>query len=335
MATDQVVIVVRGAEIGVAREVVGQEPDADRHGDEPAGERQIGQLRLVEELGLGEIALDQRLEVLFLGVDLGKILLVLGRRRGRSAHHVAKVVQGRTGHGGVEVDHHVGPVGRQHDVVDLGVVVGDALGDFTRLHQLHDLGGLFAARIHPGELLGDQRLAALDVLGRRLVEETQPIHRVVELGDDLPEPRRGQVGEIVLELGERPRHQLRLRRIGDEIDRGIALQERIEPPGILVAFDLQRTDALLREVPGHAQHVLFQHVRREDVGVDALQDVARARFRFHLEGVVDVAGAVALDRSLVGDAHGGEGLGQLLLGIVAVAHLTSCPSWPASWRPPS
>ena len=142
----------------------------------------------------------------------------------------------------------------------------------------------------------------------------------MELRDDLAEARRRHVGTVVLELCESASDKLGLGGLSHEVSRGVALEELVEAPRVLVALDDEGLHALLREMLGDADHVLLQHLRREDVGIDALQYVARPRLRLDLERVVDVARAEARHVRLVRDAHRREGRIKLLLGVFAVAH---------------
>ncbi len=67
-------------------------------------------------------------------VTLRQILLVLRGRAGGGAHHVAEIVERQAGHHGVEIDDADGFAGRvvEQHVVELGVVVRDALGQIRR-----------------------------------------------------------------------------------------------------------------------------------------------------------------------------------------------------------
>ena len=105
-----------------------------------SGEREVRELRLVEELRLAEVALDELLEVFLARKNLREVALVLGGVRRGGAHHVAEVVEGAAGHRRVEVDHvraetrHV----VEHHVVDLRVVVRDALRNVAARHEVND-----------------------------------------------------------------------------------------------------------------------------------------------------------------------------------------------------
>ena len=134
----------------------------------------------------------------------------------------------------------------------------------------------------------------------------------------------GQVGERVLERGERARGELGLRRLGYDVDRRVALQEGIHAPRVVVAEHLERLHALCLQVPGDAQDVGLQYVLVEGVG-HALENVARAGPGLDLERVVDVPGAVAAHIGRVLDPEPGEHGPELLVLICSVRHVAFAP----------
>ena len=81
-----------------------------------------------------KIAAHQRFKHRKLHGDLAQILLVFRRGAGGGAHHVAEVVERQAGHHGVEIDDADGFAGFvvEQNVIELGVVVGDALGQILR-----------------------------------------------------------------------------------------------------------------------------------------------------------------------------------------------------------
>ena len=163
-------------------------------------------------------------------------------------------------------------------------------------------GGLRAATVDEREFRGDGRLAALHVRGGRFVELPQAVGRVVELRDDVAEPRRRQIREIVLELRERAPDVIRLARFRDDVTRRVALEEAVDAPGAVVRDDFERRDALRPEELRDAQDIALQELAvLEDRGVDALQDVTRARRGLDLVRLVDVSGSVAVHVRHVAD----------------------------------
>ena len=124
----------------------------------------------------------------------------------------------------------------------------------------------------------------------------------------------------ILKLGERGGGEFGLGGIGDEVDRLIAFEERVKPPGVFVSDDFKRLDALRLEMLGNADYVLLEHLGRKDVGIDALKYVADAGGRLDLESVVDVTRAVTADVGLIGDTHGGERGGKFFLTVISVGH---------------
>ena len=164
---------------------------------------------------------------------------------------------------------------------------------------------------------GARRGAALHVRRARGVELRDARDGVVEVGDDVDEARRGQVGERVLEVRERAGRLERLSRLGDHVHRVRARDEGVETPRARVGDDFQRAAALRADVLRHAADVRHHGVGVEDVRVDALEDVRRPGRAVNLERVVDMPAAVARRRDDVLDAHPGQHLAQLVGGVFA------------------
>ena len=200
--------------------------------------------------------------------------------------------------------------------------MGDALGDLALRHHRDDLRRLLAAAVDEIELGLNAGPAPLHVRRRRFVQEANAVDRIVELRDDRQQLRFGQVSERVLERGERTGRQLGLGRIADHVHAAVAFEKRIEPPRILVADDLQRPDALGREMSRDAQDVRLQHVLVKRIR-HPLKNVAATGLRLDLERVVDMPRSVAADVDLVSDPHRRQGRSQLLLRIVPVRHICS------------
>ena len=114
--------------------MIGEEADAQLKRDHFSGLGEVAFLRLVQEiLGLTKVAFGQGVEKIHSHSHLIEVALVLVRRTGQRPHHVAKVVVDEPRHYGVEIDdahHFIGFLIEQH-VVDLGVVVRDALRQFA------------------------------------------------------------------------------------------------------------------------------------------------------------------------------------------------------------
>ena len=120
-----------GFEVSVAGEIVGEEAKANLKGDEFAAEGEELSFGWSEKAsGGGQIAADEGFKDGHAHGDLGKVSLVFGGWAGGGADHVAEIVENEAGHDGVEVDDAEGfaCLVVEQDVVELGVVVGDALG---------------------------------------------------------------------------------------------------------------------------------------------------------------------------------------------------------------
>ena len=134
----------------------------------------------------------------------------------------------------------------EHHVVDLGVVVRDALRDRAGCHEVEDSTGLVAVRVHERHLRGDVLEAALHVGLRGGVELLKAVARVVEAGYDVMQARTWQIGEVVLEARERLGHLVRLVRTLDEVVCARALDEHVLPPGLRVVEHRQGAARIVR-----------------------------------------------------------------------------------------
>ena len=285
------------AEILVAAEVVGEEADADVERDELAGKGQEPFLGGVEERARGgPIPGGQGLEHGHLHLDLGEVALVFEGGAGGGADHVAKIVEGQAGHDGVQVDHAHGlaAFGVEHDVVELGVVVGDAFGDLAAgVGVKQDVHDRFVVE---GELdLGPGALdAAAMVVLDGLLEGGEAFAGVMEIGDGFDQAAR-EVGNQVLEP---PEGLARLGGLAGGLDgfKGLgALDEEEAAPDVAAAVavvgpavaggddrehapgDLRDAGQFLADVSGDAHDVVHHGVRiLEHALVDLLVDVTDA-----------------------------------------------------------
>lgn len=118
------------------------------------------------------VATEKRLKHQKLHRDFGKVAFVLLGRTGCAPHNVAEIIEREAGHHGIEVDHAKSLAGGlvEDDIVQLGVVVRDALGQL-RIEQEagHRLMGegefdLGLAKFRPSRRIGpdglEQRLEA-------------------------------------------------------------------------------------------------------------------------------------------------------------------------------
>ena len=119
-------------EVGVPRQVVGEEANADGERHDLRGQGHELQLVRVHEAPGGlQPAGGQGLVQIEVHAGEAQVLLVLLRGRRGEANQVPEVVEGPPRHAGVEVDDaagHAGGAVEQH-VVELGVAMDDANGD--------------------------------------------------------------------------------------------------------------------------------------------------------------------------------------------------------------
>ena len=315
-ATVEVVVGAVRAEVNVAAQIIRQEPQPDLEGDELAGKGDerflpFGQKRP----GTGEVTAGERLEHGHLHGDLPQIQFVLEGGTGGGAHHVAEIIQGAPGHDGVEIDDAHGLAGDdvEHDIVELGVVVGDALGDVPLGQSVHDDADQRLAFQGEIDLATGAGRAVEPVVGQGALEGREALAGVVEVGDGLDEPAAGQVHEQALEFAEGLAGLERLRRRLDgfvgldafHIDEGapdIAVAVLVERPAVAGGDDDEGAAGevadvagleLFPEVAGDAHEVLHDAGGvPEDGAVELLMDVTDAGAALIVGGgvgLVDVA----------------------------------------------
>ena len=335
-------------EVGVAGEVVRQEADADGHGDEAGGEGELLLFAGREELGAAAVTARKGLEHIHARIDLGEVLLILGRVGRGGAAHIAEVIERQARHHRVQVDHADAATGLvvQHHVVELGVVVRHALGDLALLATLQQTAEGVGAR-HDEVDLGLDVLGAVEgVLLDGGLERLVALHGVVEVGDRLMEAGVGEVRHHVLEAGEGLAHQFRLLRALDLVVGGSALDKDVHTPPVAIGVVIDRLAILgederqgatgdvrlalgaqlLGNVAGHAQNVLLHGLRLgKDVMVDALKQIVhlRAAHRIgELIGVIDVPAAIGAPahKVAVNLERGGNRLQLRLRGLAKFCH---------------
>ena len=309
-----------GLEIGIALEIVGQEAQANLEGNELS--RHWKQLLLLwnqKARGGFEISVHQRLEIVDVHPDLGSVRLVFDDLGGGGAHHVAKVVEYRAGHHGIEVDHAHARSGGGVDqhIVELGVVMGHALGQLAGdqqvehgVHQPLAGNGEFDVGLHVRRAVEG---VGLDGFHQRVVARA----RVVKVRDRFVQPS-GQVGQLALKLAKGLGCLERLLRVFHHIDPNGPLDEEIGAPKItfripekILAVDgrhqrQRSTVELFRSggleldalVADHAANVVHQaRYVLEDLVVYPLEDIMRLAAGIvedRPKGVVDMPRAIRL-----------------------------------------
>ena len=239
-----------------------------------------------------------------------QIRLVLGRGARAEADGVAEVIRRQPRHHRVQIDHaHAAPgLAIQQHVVELGVVVGDAQGDFARLHRVQQ-------RVHlplvlPAKL--DFRRHAAQPAGlvarNRVFELAVARRGVVEIVDRLMQRIRRKAAHLPLEFAERLAGKLEQRGRVRQIVGYRVLNEQIHPPQAALpvvgeAFSpmrLHKGQRLARRIAALPLNLHLEergHVLRpgEDIAVDALENKALLPRRDQIR-LVDVAVAVRLRR---------------------------------------
>jgi PAS domain S-box-containing protein len=306
-------------EVDVAGQVVGQEPYPDRVRHQRTRQGQMLQLHSRQDVPDAlQIAPNQRLDHVQADGDTVEVALVLSRRTRARPDHVPEVVEHRPAHHGVQVNDADRPTCHivKHDVVELGVVVGDPHGQPAGLQQVGDpprqppaLQAELDFPLHAGTASGGVSTGS-GLQGR------QAAGRVVEERNHLVQSRRGQVGQQALELAERPG---RLQGLGwgiaDIVGRG-PFDEHVGPPerplvilqpapplagrdqGEAPPFEVApRGDPELRlKVAGDPVNVLHDRLPiRKDPAVEPLQDIPYRPATLSPRagvGIVDVPGSI-------------------------------------------
>ena len=303
-------------EIDVALEMVGQEADAALERQELGREGQALRLGRDEEVpGRVEVAGGQPVEHPEVEADLGQVPLVLDGRGRAQADRIAEIVEDRSRHDRVEVDD-ADALARavvDHDVVELGVVVGDPLGDEARGQAVDDDARVLLPGQDEIDLGPDAAGAAVRVEFERGQEGVVALPGVVEIRDGLVEPPARQAGQHLLEVAEGLRGRVDVPEVLDLVVGPGAVDVAEHPPvgalrgpveghpvarrddgeGLAVGVAPGGRDPFAGEArhPLDVLHELFGLA--EDEVVDPLVDVLDpppGLVEFRAVGVVDVAG---------------------------------------------
>ena len=159
---------VRGLEVGIAAEIVGEEACAELKCEGRSAECEVLFLRLGHYLlARTDKAARKRLKVFEIQADLTQIGLILGRKVRRAADSVTVVVRSKTGHDGIKVDYHHGVEGItiEEDVIALCIVVSDAHGYSAVVAQTLQSREVLAVILEEDDILFAFRGSALGVCG--------------------------------------------------------------------------------------------------------------------------------------------------------------------------
>ena len=307
--------------IHVTGQVVRQEADAAFHREQFAGERQQALFqRRQETLGGTQVTLNQSFKHEHAHRDLGDVLFIFrGGRRGRP-DHVAEVVNGGTGHRGIQVNHANAFSGYivQHHIVQLGIIVRTAQGQFPGFQVIHHHVAVRLAGKIPVYFLLHFLHAPQGVGLDGFFQSRQAGSSIVEIGNGFEQGLSGQVCRELLELAEGARRFLALLGSFNLVIRACAFNERVHAPAVAVRIQgvrlavhggNQRESAAvsfralflfqaLQSVVRYALYILHQgDGLLEHIMVHALEDVADTLSRLiHPDavGVIDVAAAVGI-----------------------------------------
>lgn len=155
-------------------------------------------------MGGGQIPFHNGLEHRHAHAHLVQVFLIFFRRRGNGAHHVAEVVQHKAGHDRIQVNDADGVVRIlvQHDVVDFGVVMGDAGGKHAAGLEVQQTVHVLLARLDEVQFRKAGGKAFLRILRRHFHQAVEAVPGVVESGNGFHDVVRIHVADQVLEGAE-------------------------------------------------------------------------------------------------------------------------------------
>ena len=211
----------------------------------------------------------------------------------------------QTGHDGVQVQNAQALPGLlvQQDVVELGVVVGDAQGQDAGLTLLLQSGTHLLALQGKVHLCLDTGQTALGIVGDGLLELPEAVGGVVELGDGLSQGLGRELAEHLLEAakGQSGLVEVLLALGGIQAEAADEIVHSPERTILVLVVELavlggQEVECqtgiadALADVVGDGTGVVHQtHGVLEDIGIDALQDILVALVGFDLKGGIDMA----------------------------------------------
>ena len=191
-------------EVLITLQVVRQEADAQLQGDDPGAPGQHADLRLGHAGAGAHIALGVGAVETQVDADLAQIRLVLSGGGSAEADGIAVVIQAQAGHNGVQIQDAQGLAGVavEQDVVELGVVVGDAQGQLAGFAHALQEPRLALAGHDEADLLLHGFGAVAHILLQGVLKQDIAVDGVVELGDGLMELLRREVPQHLLEMTE-------------------------------------------------------------------------------------------------------------------------------------
>ncbi len=291
----EVVLRILDFVVCVAVDVVSEEADGLHVGEQSGGIGQVFDFDGEQEvLGGREVALGECLEDVHVELNVVEVLVIFQTGVRAGTHEVAEVAENERGHYGVKVNDAENSLAVliKHHVVDLGVAVADALGQFAFAVEAfgftHFVGALFQF-IEQGLHFLD---ATYGVSSNGFAKLTQAQFHVVEIRNGLHEGL-GDVNEHALEATEGAtgvkaalggngfegnaagnEHHDAPVAFAIEIVSLVALFERNEGQDLAVNVGFAGGFEFAAYVAGHSLDVVLQSVNvGKDMMVDALKNV--------------------------------------------------------------
>ena len=171
--------------------MVRQKPQTGLKREELARETEVRALGGVQHRAGGfKIAVHQRAEIRQHHMHLRSVRVVLRRGTRRRPHHVAEIVEREPGHDGVEIDDGGATPGHviEHDIVNLGVVVRNALGELAAREEIEEHVGVGLPSIGKINLGAHALRPALGVFIDRATQRLKAGAGVMEIWDRVVQP---------------------------------------------------------------------------------------------------------------------------------------------------
>ena len=200
----QILAIPVNGEVIVAIQMVGQEPqsafqrhDFGAHGHHPAFVLRQAGAGVEEAAGVG-------LKHLQAHGNLVQILFILSGGRSAEPDAVTVIIKAQAGHDRVQIDDAQGlsGIGVQHNIVELGVIVGDTEGQTALLQHVNQGTGFFLPVQNELNLLLYIFGAAKGILFQHFPEDAVAVRGVMEIGNGLMEPAGREILQQLLKAAK-------------------------------------------------------------------------------------------------------------------------------------
>ncbi len=240
-----------------------------------------------------------------------QIALILGGGIRAKADGIAKVIGRRAGHHGIQINHAQRLHRRcvQDHVVQLGIVMRNAQGDFALSQCIHQPSGPRLARQGKINFTLNARRAAQRVALNRRVQRLKTARGIMKMRDGFTQQAGVKIAQLHLKLTESRAALLKIRRIARRLQAKAALHKLHQAIAIaLIVAAKERAvsrrhqgehmavvQALAAQMAGDQINVSHQQLRiRKNGCIDALQDIIMRRISGYMIGRIDMPFAIGL-----------------------------------------